>query len=335
MEVLIDASKLQLSDTPKLISSQALSLLKDKKIKLSLDVYDSHINNRDISKPVLVCLHGNSMSKDLFLTEEVKKFTEIYRVIAIDLPGHGQSTHISSLDKLSQNEKELISSDFYNPCSMIACLSQVLKKLQLNNIHLLGWSLGGHMAYGIATEIPEMIASITTIASPPVFFPSSEGVRRGFNALFLEEIIPNWIANPQKLTLEWITKFSAPYSGYTEPEGKDKIFVAANLRSDPLMRKYLFLDMDKNISKALDGEHFIKTSSLPLCLLKGGDDEFTGPDLYQNESTIFINGGKFIHTASRVITIPHAMHAPFRTHPEAFFKVLSQFITGLEPRQIK
>src|SRR5579862_7917441 len=80
-----------------------LKILKDHQVKIKIHLYDSM--PADSTKPVMVLLHGNSSSKKFF-DDQIKHFSPAYRVIAIDLLGHGESTKISDLEAISQEDKD-------------------------------------------------------------------------------------------------------------------------------------------------------------------------------------------------------------------------------------
>ena len=71
------------------------------------------------------------------------------RVIALDLPGHGGS------------DKDVGSGD---PAHFVAVIADALERLGLDRAHLVGHSLGGAIAAGLALRRPELVAGLTLIA---------------------------------------------------------------------------------------------------------------------------------------------------------------------------
>ena len=113
------------------------------------------MNNIDVHYKVegegetVVFVHG--LSDDLnyweFLATNLKNE---YRVIRFDLPGHGQS-------ELGENE---ISIDYYSDC-----LIGILNELNVDNINLIGFSLGGAIALNFALRYCEKVDSLVLMSS--------------------------------------------------------------------------------------------------------------------------------------------------------------------------
>ncbi len=101
------------------------------------------------SGKTLVFLHG--LSDDLnyweFLTTNLKKD---YRVIRFDLPGHGES-------ELGSGE---ITLDLY-----VELLIGLLDELNVDNVNLIGFSLGGAVALDFALKYPKKVDSLVLMSS--------------------------------------------------------------------------------------------------------------------------------------------------------------------------
>ncbi len=304
-------------DNKPLIPKKISHLLNKRKIKITLDVFDSDIHNG--VKPTIVFIHGNSTSKKVF-SDQIKYYSNNYRVIAFDLIGHGLSTKISNIDGLTTNERFNLAQVFYNPFTMIAGVRQLLEAKAINNAHLVGWSLGGHIAYGVAIENPQLIASITTIGSPPIKF-STKGIKKGLHEWFVDVLVPDWINNPKNYSIPEAENITY-HMGLNSSE---KYFIDDLISTDPQMRKYLFLELNKYDSRkyigtALDAENFAKSTSLPLCLIVGEKDCGIKADYIETFS------GKFLNKSSRVVVIKDAPHAVFKTHTDKIHEIIDKFI---------
>ena len=86
-------------------------------------------------------------------------------VLALDLPGHGGS------------DKDVGSGD---PAHFIDALADALRRLGLDRVHLVGHSMGGAIAAGLALRQPERVASLTLIAPAGVAPEINDGFIRGF-----------------------------------------------------------------------------------------------------------------------------------------------------------
>ncbi|CAC9445972.1 Pimeloyl-[acyl-carrier protein] methyl ester esterase BioH (EC 3.1.1.85) [uncultured Gammaproteobacteria bacterium] len=100
----------------------------------------------------LVLLHGWGFSGELF-NLLIEQYKSQYRITTIDLPGHGRSDVVSG--GLSEWCDEII-------------------KILPNNPILLGWSLGGLLAIGIAKKTE--VSGLILLASSPKFVQTKDWV---------------------------------------------------------------------------------------------------------------------------------------------------------------
>ena len=94
----------------------------------------------------LVLLHGLFGSADNWGTI-AKHFSQHYQVISVDLRNHGRSPHSES-----QTSPEMADD-----------LLEVLDALGLEQVHLLGHSLGGKVAMQFATQYPERVSKLIVV----------------------------------------------------------------------------------------------------------------------------------------------------------------------------
>lgn len=120
-----------------------------------LNYFDTETSS---NKPVLLFLHGNSLCAEVF----VKQFNDAqllakFRLIAVDLPGHGFSSHSPTSE--------------YSFEGYANAILQLIVSLNLANIILVGHSLGGHVAMQlVAKELNKQankrITGLVTSGSP-------------------------------------------------------------------------------------------------------------------------------------------------------------------------
>ena len=117
------------------------------------DIEINYIDNEAKSEKTLLFIHGNSHSSRTFRRQlQSKDFSE-YRMIAIDLPGHGYS------DRLEE----------YSVMRFAEVLRDFCRELQLHKLILLGHSLGGHVVLQALHEINP--AGILIFGAPPLSHP--------------------------------------------------------------------------------------------------------------------------------------------------------------------
>lgn len=98
----------------------------------------------------LVLLHGFTGSKATW-HPIIKLLSENYKIIVIDLPGHGQ-TQITTPRSMETFCRDL---------------NELLIYLGLKHIHLLGYSMGGRAALSFAMYFPEKIISLILESASP------------------------------------------------------------------------------------------------------------------------------------------------------------------------
>jgi pimeloyl-ACP methyl ester carboxylesterase len=97
----------------------------------------------------VVLLHGYLGSKEIW-NNTIENLSKSYRIIAIDLPGHGESEclgYVHSMELLAQ------------------CVKQVLDSLRLKKYVLIGHSMGGYAALAFAELFPDSLKGLALINS--------------------------------------------------------------------------------------------------------------------------------------------------------------------------
>lgn len=301
-----------------IVDVKAHDIVSKKKVSLSLNIFDSDSDSdsdfeNSKNKKTLIFIHGNSASKKVF-SSQFFYFRQEYRIIAIDLLGHGDSTKISAIENLSATEKEILSMEFYNPLAMLKQIEQVLEFKKIKKAHFIGWSLGGHLAYGVGADRPDLVDRIITLGSPPVRF-SEIGFQQGFHEYFVKTLIPQWLEKPEQFSLE-VAKSIAESMGYTDSE-----FINDLMISDPLMRKYLFYNMkkyDESFYDVLDGHNFIKSTNNTILIIVGENDSGVNSEFFKKLKFNL----KFKNNSSAILIMKNAGHALFLTHASEYYAMI-------------
>jgi len=103
-------------------------------------------------QPVIL-IHGLFGNLDN-LGRLARHLSEHFDVISVDLPNHGLSPHIHSID--------------YALLSQI--LSEFISSLGLSSVHVVGHSMGGKVAMQLALDSPSLIQSLTVADIAPVTY---------------------------------------------------------------------------------------------------------------------------------------------------------------------
>jgi pimeloyl-ACP methyl ester carboxylesterase len=110
--------------------------------------------------PAVVLVHGNSSSSRIWQRTLAGPLADKYRLVTIDLPGHGQSADAAPADRATA----------YSIPGYAAVIRDVVRKLSLERAVVVGWSLGGHAVLEASPELPDA-AGFMAFGAPPLPFP--------------------------------------------------------------------------------------------------------------------------------------------------------------------
>jgi pimeloyl-ACP methyl ester carboxylesterase len=248
--------------------------------------------------PVLM-IHANSVCKEAFHFQ-IEALTGKHRVIAIDLPGHGQSS--DAVDPLRT----------YNFNGYADALCEVIGSLGVDRFSILGHSLGGHVALEVMRLLPENTAGTMIFGTPPLP-PGPDGAVLGF--------LPNpefACTGKQILTEQEVDMIVELALGSDAVH--DEFWKTAVRRTDGRARKFM-------IDAALAGKHpdqraLVETSPVPLAIINGANDPVINLDYI--DSLTFRN--LWEHGPVRVENAGHGLH--WQKHKD-FNSLLDSFLASI------
>jgi len=137
---------------------------------------------------VLVFLHGYLLSLEVW-QEFVKEFVSDYRVICIDLPGHGESGLLANISTMEV---------------MGDAVEAVLGHLNISKAVFIGHSMGGYAALALLEKNPDLFSAFVLFHSHTL--ADGEEVKdkrdreivlidKGHRSLLVSQSIPNMFAN--------------------------------------------------------------------------------------------------------------------------------------------
>ncbi|UWY28989.1 alpha/beta hydrolase [Flavobacterium sp. TR2] len=97
----------------------------------------------------IVLLHGFLENKKMW-TEYVDLFSEKYRIVTIDLLGHGQSEPLGYVHEMEENAN---------------AVNEVLKNLKIEKATIVGHSMGGYVGLAFAELYPDKIQKLVLLNS--------------------------------------------------------------------------------------------------------------------------------------------------------------------------
>lgn len=242
--------------------------------------------------PVLL-LHGNSTCKEVFHAQIEGEVGCTARLIAIDLPGHGESGNAHSATT-------------YSLPGYADTVAAVLDAMKIDEVILLGWSLGGH----IALELLQRRAGITgvVIAGAPPFGRGLTGMLRAFHlnpALLL--------ATRTRLDRNEVEQLARICFG----DGADAHLTAMIARTDPKARRALFRSLIQG--QGVNQKAAAEQSPVPLAIINGAHEPFARLDYLESLDYGHLWDG-------RCHVIDNCGHAPFLERPDAFNPLLLRYL---------
>lgn len=242
----------------------------------------------------VVMLHGSGNSIEAFRRQFASPLADAYRLIAIDLPGHG----------LSGNANDPAAA--YTLKGLTATVAEVLGAIGCAKAAVFGWSLGGHIALQLAATSP-MVKGLFLTGAPPVAL-SPLGLLRGFNT--------HWnvlLASKQDFSKRDVERFERLCYG----DAGTEMFRAMIRRSDGRLRVNFVRSLMRG--EGVDQRAFIEQSALPIAMLNGEHDPFVRRSYVENLKFANLWRG-------RCHLVPGTGHSPFWHAPDIFNPVLAAFV---------
>lgn len=234
-----------------------------------------HFNNVPIyytitgtGKPLAV-LHGLMESSTMW-RDTIAHFKDTHRIIAIDLPGFGQSRNISEIHSM-----EL----------MASIVAEILTVEKIPSASFIGHSMGGYVALAFAENFPEMIDALillhsTTTAdsqerkenrnrAAEILYKNKDGyVSMAISNLFTEkarEQFPSEITQAKNEALTFTAQgIAAAHLGMRDR--KDRTSILANFSK----KKLIIAGIDDLILPISEVQHVSEVTNTPLISIDAG-----------------------------------------------------------------
>ncbi len=244
----------------------------------------------------LVFLHGWAASSKVFV-QQAEYFSQKYKVILIDLPGHGKT----SWQPLS----------FEDIAQEIGCL---LEKMNISSLSLVGSSMGGVIALRLCELFPQTIKRLVMVGSLPQFC-RSPGVPLGLERAQFDKL-------KSQLTYKYPTILDIFFrSLFTMEERASPRFqwIHQFRREEYVPSREALVYLLDMLGKE-DLMPILKDMKAPVLLIAGQEDYICPPD-----SLAFL---KRILPRGRFETIAQAGHFPFLIKAMEFNQVVEDFLLG-------
>lgn len=271
-----------------------------------LDLKDGgHLYYEDVgSGRPIVLLHGWGMRHDLF-REQLGGLSARFRLIAPDLRGHGDSSHLD---------------DGQNLQTLVDDMAELIDSLDLSRMILVGWSMGAMIAWALMLrKEAARVSGLVSIDMVPrllndgdwqfglrngrdasVFSASAARMRTdwpGFTRIFVPRIFARGQAPKRKALVDWIESMTER----NHPESMARLWLSMAAH-----------DFRKDLAKI----------NAPALVVHGALSQ-----LYSEEASEWVAGN--IPQAKRV-DFAHSGHAPHLEEPDAFNRQIEKFADDLE-----
>jgi len=264
-----------------------------------ISYWDHAARGAEIGVPVLF-VHGNSACKEMFDRQEVAPFAEGRRLIAVDLPGHGQSDN--AIDPVAT----------YAVDGFADAVLAVLKTLDIKRAVLVGWSLGGHIVLQMAAEWPG-VCGVAIVGTPPLGADPDD-----FAAAFLPSEHMELTFKP-----EFSTSEAEAYAQEAVGVGLalKPWMVDAAKRADGRFRSQMLAAA--MAGRGHDQKEVAATLAVPLAVMHGSEDPFISLAYLKKLSYRNLWRGK-------VQEFDGTGHAPFWEEDALFNALLAEFLKDVD-----
>ncbi len=251
------------------------------------------------SGPDLVLLHGWSLNLGVW-ESLARELATRFRIIAIDLPGHGRS----DWDPRASTP----AAQAWRVHETLACLTE--------RYALLGWSLGGQLAIDLAAALPAGVERLALVATSPRFL-AAPGWRCGTPRPLLARLIHRLHVEGERAVSDFLAlqvRGSAPGTAARALATlREAVRTHGAARLDALVSGLARL-RDSDLRRALP------LVRVPALVVAGQRDRVIRPAAVRALAAGLPD--------ARYVEIAGAAHVPFLSHPVQFVKHLTGFLRG-------
>lgn len=248
----------------------------------------------------LLFIHGNSASKSVFKNQVDSDLAKSYRMVSIDLLGHGDSANSTN------------SHSDYTVKSYANLVCEVVKMMELSSVVIVGWSLGGHIAIEAVAQGLDATGMVIT-GTPPVG-PGVEHMRDAFKTTETMGL-----TGKQVFTETDVKNYAAAIMG-GEKYVSNEILTTVS-RTDGISRP-IMLENFTSDRTLHDQRKLVESWDNPIAVFHGEEDTFV--------QTKYLNSLSWNNLwRQKIHLFKNAGHAPFWEMPENFNRLLSEFLNEL------
>ena len=197
-----------------------------------------------VDVPTLLCLHGIG-GDDASFQPQLDGLSDQYRVISWNMPGYGQSENLTD----------------YTFEHLAGVLHRLVTELNLNQVTLVGQSIGGMIAQEYAHHYPESLSSLVLVATTAAFGGRDDSFKQEFLAARLKPL-------DQGMTMAQLAKEAMPHiTGSAAPVSA----IQAAIDSMSKVNEATYRQVLKCLV-TFNRRAELSDISCPVCLIAGSED---------------------------------------------------------------
>ena len=268
---------------------------------------------RDLPGPTgsssIVLVHGIGSSSDTWADIPERLAAKGHRVVALDLPGHGES---------SRGRGD------YSLGALASTLRDLLDHLGIERLHLVGHSLGGGVSMQFAYQFPGRVDSMVLESSGGLGEEAFTGLRAA--SLPGSELVIKWAINERTLRgASWVGKRLGRF-GISPHALSPRALETVSWLSEADRRTAFLATLRSVVSpsgqrvSALDKLHLLDGSRV---LIVWGDKDPMIPMAHGQNAHTMLEGSRFV-------VFPGAAHEPHLHDPDRFVDLVAHHVASVE-----
>jgi pimeloyl-ACP methyl ester carboxylesterase len=253
--------------------------------------------DNDVKGDPIVFLHRSSLCSDSFKNQFAAKEFQKYRLLAPDMPGHGNSKTAAEPDI------------YYRLEALTQIIVNWIEKINIKNVLFVGHSTGAHILMSAWPQISDRAKGLIIFGAPP--FSKDKEIEDSHYGH------PSYaLTYKDKLSNEEIESLAKLFVKKDAPV--DTVIIDSIKKSDPAMRPILSQSIAE-LSKLDTESENIKELSQPIAILQGRYDMILKRTYFDRLEIPRL-------WRKKVQLIDNAGHCPHLENPEQFNQMVQQFI---------
>lgn len=241
----------------------------------------------------VVLLHGFPFCREVF-SAIAPALAQVGRVLAVDLPGFGQSPPLPTGFTLADVAREVL---------------DLVDGLGLTPVVLVGHSMGGYVALEIAAQRPELLAGLVLLASHPRADTPEAKARR------YEGIQAIGQGRRQAFLEGFLDRLWSPWAKERAPRLVGEVRGMAEAVPDQVLEGYL-----RAMAERPDHTATWQTLAVPTAVLVGEADPLIPKEM---AAAVAAEASR-----AQLLVVPEAGHLPMVERPVVTAEMLARFVRG-------